>query len=297
MSRSAWHVLGAGAMGCLFASALHGVGQPVTLLLRQGRREKTLELQVESDGICHSLQLPASDPTDQGYISHLLVTTKAYDVCSALLSIAHRLDQRSQVLVLANGLGFADELSERFAAPAIYYGTTTEGAYRVSASHICHAGRGLTRIGQTGTVQPPDWFSDWARAVQPSEWDPAIDQALWLKLAINCAINPLTALHGCLNGELATGHLATRVAGICDEIIEISAAAGFAVATANLHDTVAEVIAGTAGNRSSMLQDVQAGRHTEIEYITGYLLKIARRCNIAAPLNESMFRSIVQLDR
>ena len=127
-------------------------------------------------------------------------------------------------------------------------------------------------------------------------WDPEIDQALWLKLAINCAINPLTALHGCLNGELAQAGLSARVTTLCDEIIEISTAAGYAEVTADLHHQVARVIAATAANRSSMLQDVAAGRRTEIDYITGYLLRAAHRHGVAAPHNEALLRSVLELD-
>ena len=124
-------------------------------------------------------------------------------------------------------------------------------------------------------------------------WDADIDQALWLKLAINCAINPLTAVHGCLNGELAQRpELAMEVRRLCEEIAAISRAAGYTSAAANLEQAVTDVIAGTANNRSSMLQDVQDGHRTEIDYITGYLLCVARRHGIAAPCNQSLFERV-----
>jgi 2-dehydropantoate 2-reductase len=189
-------------------------------------------------------------------------------------------------------LGFAGELCDELPAPAYFYGTTTEGAYRVSRWHICHAGRGMTRLGRPGCPQPPPWFDQWSRAVQPSHWDAGIEQSLWLKLAINCAINPLTALHRCRNGELSIPPLAGELAGLCEEIMAVSAAAGFAAITADLPGQVAAVVRATADNRSSMLQDVLAGRDTEIEYITGHLLRVAARHGIAAPKNESLYRSI-----
>ena len=131
----------------------------------------------------------------------------------------------------------------------------------------------------------------------PAYGTPHIDKSLWLKLAINCAINPLSALQRCQNGELASPQLAPRVTALCEEIMRVSAAAGFAGVTAELPGQVMAVIRATADNRSSMLQDVLAGRPTEIEYITGHLLRVARQHGVAVPHNEAVYRSILTLDR
>ena len=294
MIRPHWHVLGAGAIGCLFATTLQRSGLPVTLLLRE--RHGEVPVQVDDGDGRGPLFFPSSRPADAGHIGHLLVTTKAYDVYSAVTSVAHRLDENSQVLLLTNGLGYSDEL--RRALPAIdhYLGSTTEGAYRLAPLHIHHAGRGHTRIGKPGGGSPPDWFESWSRAVQPGSWDEDILGTLWLKLAINCAINPLTALHRCRNGELARPPLAAQVLALCAEIAPVCAAAGFPITPAALHQQVREVIAATAANRSSMLQDVLAGRPTECDYITGYLLAAARQHGIDAPRNEELLKRMRKLE-
>jgi 2-dehydropantoate 2-reductase len=59
---------------------------------------------------------------------------------------------------------------------------------------------------------------------------------------------------------------------------------------------VAGVIAGTANNRSSMLQDVMNARQTEIDYITGFLLQEAARLGIDAPLNRALLEKIKTRD-
>lgn len=305
-----WHVLGAGAIGCLFASQLQRAGCATTLVLREGCNLTSARLRIEQDGTSHCMELPVSSATQARNISHLLVTTKAQDVRPAVLSVAHRLDASSHVLLLANGLGYAGELRAQLPQPEYFFGSTTAGAYRLDDQlagnrnsdrqrldhrHIRHAGSGLTRVGQAGRSTAPAWFRQWSAAVQPSVWDDDIEQALWLKLAINCAINPLTAIHRCANGELAGAELAPQVERLCEEIMRVSAAAGFATGTADLPQRVAEVIQGTAQNRSSMLQDVLAGRTTEIEYITGHLLRVAREHAVAAPYNEALFRRLLNI--
>jgi 2-dehydropantoate 2-reductase len=288
-----WHVLGAGAIGCLFATALQRSGCSTTLLLRERGAKSFSSVLVQRKGAITEVQMPVSATDESGPITHLLVTTKAYDVSSAVGAVAHRLSNGTRLLLMVNGMGLAEELREDFPNLDIYCGTTTEGAYCIAPLHIRHAGTGLTRIGKPGQTRPAPWFEQWFRAMGSCVWDADIDQALWLKLAINCAINPLTAVHGCLNGELARRPaLAMEVHRLCEEIAAISRAAGYDSAADTVEQAVTEVIAGTANNRSSMLQDVQGGHRTEIDYITGYLLAVARRHSIAAPGNQSLLERV-----
>ncbi len=293
MAEPHWHILGAGAMGCLYAHALARSGCQTTLVMRQGTPQKSLPLVVERGGTRSEQQVRVITPDDPEVISHLLVTTKAYDVRAAVAGIAHLLPPDCVVLLLVNGMGVAEQLRADWPHLEIYCGTSTEGAYTVAPQHIHHAGRGTTRIGREGQQQPPHWFGQWAAAIEPCIWDMHITTALWSKLAVNCIINPLTAVHGCANGALAQRReLAAEVAALCDEVALISRAAGFAEVAATLQQNVADVIAGTAGNRSSMLQDVQQGRRTEIDYITGYLLQVADQHGIDAPHNRALLESI-----
>ncbi len=97
---------------------------------------------------------------------------------------------------------------------------------------------------------------------------------MWRKLAVNCVINPLTALWNCPNGELR--HHTDEINAICEEVAAVIEREGYHTSADDLRYYVEQVIDSTAENISSMLQDVRAMRHTEIDYITGYLLKRAR---------------------
>jgi 2-dehydropantoate 2-reductase len=288
-----WHVLGAGAIGCLFAQALHRCGTRVTLVMRAGTHAQLRPVIVERGDQSCEVQLPVIAADGPASISHLLVTTKAYDVRDAVAGIAHLLGNNCVVLLLVNGLGLAEQLAAEWPQLDIYCGTTTEGAYSLGAQHVRHAGRGNTRIGKEGLSRPPAWFEQWPRAIDDCVWDAHIQSALWSKLAVNCIINPLTAVHGCRNGELGRRRdLAAHVTLLCDEVASICRAAGFADIAQQLPSTVATVIAATADNRSSMLQDVECGRRTEIDFITGYLLHVADQLDIAAPHNRALLEEM-----
>jgi 2-dehydropantoate 2-reductase len=290
-------VLGAGAIGSLCAHALQGAGAGVTLLLREKTEDVGSELLVEQGAERSVDRFPVATADDCGSITHLLVTTKAYDVRAAVQSICAHLTDDTVVLLLVNGMGMAEQVLVDHPGLDIYCGTTTEGAYRIAPMHIRHAGRGRTRIGRQGMVAAPAWFENWHRAMAPCQWDPDIEAALWAKLAVNCVINPLTALNDCPNGELASrGELAAEVEALCREVGQVSYAAGFTDTAQNIAEMAAAVIAGTADNLSSMLQDVSAGRRTEVDYITGQLLRVAREHGIAAPHNTALYERIKHID-
>ncbi len=291
---SRWHVLGAGAMGCLFAHALTRAGSEVTLVRKHAPRARATVTVEGADGT-ESVTCATVTAKSCGSVAHLLVTTKAYDVANAVASVADHLQGNASVLLMINGMGLAEALARSYPALDIYCGTTTEGAYRKGDLHIRHAGRGSTTVGQEGRPEPPAWFGDFAGAVEACHWEPDIDSALWHKLAVNCVINPLTAVHRCRNGALAEGELREQVTQLCREVAQVSYAAGYTRTAQNIEADALRVIAATAANRSSMLQDALAGRPTEIDFITGHLLERAGEHGIAAPLNNALLREVRRL--
>lgn len=288
-----WHLLGAGAIGCLYAGHLRSSGCDISLIMRKGKQPASLPIITEHGGIRSEQHVPVVTPNSHAPISHLVITTKAYDVSEAVASIAHLLSEDSVVVLLVNGMGLAEQLAADWPHLNIFCGTTTEGAYCLAPQHIQHTGRGKTRIGKQGEKKPPPWFEKWSDAIDTCVWDSDIEAALWSKMAINCIINPLTALHNCANGELSQRpELITQVPILCGEVSKITRAAGFTAIAAALPQLVAGVIAATANNRSSMLQDVENGRRTEIDYITGFLLRVADQHGIDAPHNRALLGSI-----
>ena len=285
-----WHVLGAGSVGSLFAAYLQRAGAGVTLLPRQSADQgKRI---IDNGPARGQYTFDRSAPCDQQPIELLLVTTKAYDVTEALQSVKHRLQHDCAIVLLVNGMGLQAELATVNLPGKLYIATTTEGAYRESGGRLTHAGTGSTRVGRQGEA-PPGWFTLWQEAITDCHWDTDIESALWLKLAINCAINPLTALHNCYNGELGEAPaLRAKVSELCAEIATVARAAGYDQLANGLEDQVFAVIRGTANNRSSMLQDLRAGRRTEIDYLTGYLVRLADELDIPVPMNLELLREI-----
>ena len=116
---------------------------------------------------------------------------------------------------------------------------------------------------------------------------------LWQKLAINCAINPLTLLHQCRNGELLQDPaIKQQMRQLCDEIPAVALAEGIDLEGEQLFQRASQVAEDTSDNISSMLQDSQAGRRTELEQITGYLCQRAEHWEIAVPNNLQLLKQL-----
>ena len=115
---------------------------------------------------------------------------------------------------------------------------------------------------------------------------------LWAKLFINVGINALTAIHGCLNGDLLTiPGVAERMQTAVDEAEQVARASGIAVNGDPFTATV-EVCRRTAANISSMLQDVRRRRRTEIDAINGTVVRVGQTLGLETPENLRLVQQI-----
>lgn len=285
-----WHVFGAGALGTVIAHRLTAAGVPCTLLSH--RRGGTQEL-VEGSRR-HAIPVTHVDELGGGAIGRLLLTTKAGQIEAAMERALPLLAPRAVALTLANGLGFPEHFARGRQTLRLHRAVSTAAAYRDQTGAVILAAPGTTRVG--GAAVAPPWFRDSLARLPDWLWDADIDAAIAVKFALNCVINPLTALRRCRNGELLEdGDAATELAALCEETQAALRALGMWARDEALLPHAQRVCRDTARNRSSMLQDVLAGRTTEIDYLTGELLRRARSLGMELPRNAALYGAIRDL--
>lgn len=289
-----WHILGAGSLGSLWAMRLARAGLPVMLLLRNAEQLAAYRaaggLTLIKDGQEQRLPIAAQTLGTAAPIQRLLLACKAYDALAAVEAIAHRLTPATELLLLQNGLGSQQQVIERLPGARCILASSTEGAYRDGPFRVVFAGRGLTSLGDPVNPTPPRWLAELTRAGIPHEWSDQIGSRLWRKLAINCAINPLTVLHDCRNGELQAH--ADTVAALCTELTELLHACNQPDAASGLLEEVQRIIRATAANSSSMRQDVASRRRTEIGYLLGHACAEGARHGLDLPRLTSLLRAL-----
>ena len=293
-----WHVLGAGSLGTLWAARLARAGLPVRLILRDPGRLASYQtangLTLVEQGVAHTYPVVGETSDSPGPIHRLLVACKAYDAQEAVAQLEHRLVPDAELILLQNGLGSQDAVASQLPQARCIFASSTEGAFRESDWRVVFAGHGYTWLGDARHPTPPLWLDDLQAAGIPHEWSTDILTRLWRKLALNCAINPLTVLYQCRNGELQDHQC--EVATLCAELADLLECCGQPAAAEDLHSEVERVIQATAANYSSMYQDVASARRTEISYLLGYACQAAARHQLSLPhLQQLQARLVRQL--
>ena len=296
LSSYPWHICGVGSIGSLWASALNDQGLGVTLLLKDAAQLAQYHAAggirvLDEDGqIC--IQPEAFTPSTPTYekIQHLLVCCKAYATLDAILPWRQHLADDAQIVLLQNGMGSAQALQRVLPKANIYCATSTDGAWRKGPFDVVRAGRGETLIGSFSdhlhAAEIPDAMqsllqvshgntdSKGQRPTLNVSWHTDIRTPMWHKLAINSVVNALTAIYQCPNGELINHPQGRpRLQQLCIETQTVMSCVGIEPLGQGLLNSALRVLQQTALNKSSMLQDCQAGRPTEIESINHYIIQ------------------------
>lgn len=265
-------VFGAGALGSLLGGRLGGT-HDVLLVGRDPHMATVAEQGLVLEGVTEATVHPRTatkapeDPHDL-----VVVTVKAFDTARAAREMVPLLGEGTQVLTLQNGLGNLPALVEQIAPERLIGGTTSHGATYVEPGRVRHAGVGDTTIGawraDPATAEPvAEAFRSAGIEVEVTD---RIDAAIWRKVLVNAAINPVTALACVENGALLDDPgLDACLRQLAEEGAAVARAVGLEITDEEAVAAAERVADQTAGNRSSMLQDVEAGDRTEVEQING----------------------------
>ena len=291
-------VFGAGALGS-FVAAILSRRSEVAVVARRDHVEAIARVGLRVTGLTAVLAHPLASSDVAGLPPDFrpeiaFVTVKSYDTASAARALAP-LRPRT-VVTLQNGLSNAVALEG--VSANVVVALTAVGVTYVNPGEVRHAGHGLTVVGAwCGEPGEAAGVADLLRvAGMPAEATTELARELWLKAAVNAGINPLTAVHRVPNGALlASEELARTMRDAAREVARIAIAAGVRLTEAEAEARVVQVARATAENRSSMLQDVERGRPTEIEAITGAVLEKARELHVPTPVNEGLYRAVKAL--
>lgn len=294
------YVLGAGSMGLLYASRLARTGKTVTLLVKPSQTNALglgITLREGEAALAKRIFVRVrSEANAEINIHQLIIATKAGQAAAALEKWQDCLAANAEILMLQNGLGSQAEVAAMLKPQqTLLAASVTEGAYLEKTGAVVHAGKGKTLLGRwsgPATDAATLWVNRLTIAGLTAEAVEAIRPVLWHKLAINAVINPLTAINKVENGALASRKYKPQVDALCTELLQVFKRLGIKEPEGSLAYAIEQVILSTATNRSSMLQDITAGRKTEIDYITGALLKAATALKITLPTHQAMYNAI-----
>ena len=253
-----------------------------------------------------------SSSDDQGFISSLIVSLRSKDVL-VLARIAHRLGKESVILFVQNGMGYIEDVNEEIfpdpgTRPTYIIGVASHGVNRAEAFTIVHSGHGTIALGVLPRVgyEPTRSLTPSARyllrtitrtpVLAAAEYGPTdILQYQLEKLAINCVMQPITAVMECTHGELRQNFYMSRLIRLV--LAEISLVVRSLPELQNVPNIESRFDPGrlelyirhiadkTSSYESSMLRDIRIGKQTEIDYLNGYVIRKGEELGIRCVMN------------
>ena len=291
-------VLGAGAMGSLFGWRLKQGGYDVTLIdtwKEHVEKIKREGLKVEqSDGTISTVEIPITDDpkTLKGTYDLIIVFVKGYVTKEAVKSILHLIGKETTVITLQNGIGNANNMESIVSPDQIAVGGTAYGGGIIEPGFVAHRAWGNTYIGPFGENVEFSKLQKIAEILTecniPTEAQHDVSSVIWSKLMINVAYNGLTSISRLRNIDFtSTPEGKDLIRGVVSEAVEVANAQGIEII---YKDPVAECIRvgleDIAQNKSSMVQDSDFNRKTEIDNINGAIVNLGSKYGIETPYNK-----------
>lgn len=288
-------VAGAGAIGGWLGARLLDAGHEVTLLGRQPLADAVAAGGLQVTGLTETTVQPQVITAPAGRYDVVFLTCKAHQTAGLGGAVAGLGDV---LVTLQNGLGNAEKL--RRLHECVVVALTSHGITMEAPGRLRHAGHGVMKVG------PAPGIEDLADAERVARWFEGAGLApqlhaemrghIWQKAIVNAGINPVAALHGVPNGALLEAPLAGLSETLVREAVSLAKRARVTLPPGDLVEVTRQVCQDTATNKVSMLQDIEAGRPTEIEQITGRMVRLAETLLVSMPRSDSVYGRVKDLE-
>ncbi len=285
-------VIGPGAIGILYASRLAGRGDSVTLVDHNADRIARLNksgITVEGSTGTRNSSIPiaSSVPSDADLA---IVCVKAHSTKNL------KLPKNTTVLTIQNGLNNVETLAGMVGNSNVLAGVTTEAVTLLEEGHIRHVSDGITTFGAWTECSSESAETALTEAGFTCAITDMPGQTIWEKTAINAGINPLTAILNVPNGQLLEVRESRELLrDLVVEAAKVASIEGYRFSR-SLVEAAEETCAQTAENISSMLQDVRARRMTEIDAISGEIIRRAEAAALPVPRTRVILQLIRSLE-
>ena len=299
-------IFGIGAIGGLFAARL--VGHMPTLFASESTSKALHDGLIlhETDGAISYLD-PDSFIIGDGncQVDIAIICGKSADTTSLANLCNTVLASDGIAFSIQNGLGHADTLAQILGWDRVLAGSTIHAAIRKDSNEIQWTGVGEISIGSLESSSPTvdnlkvtELMNILDAAGLNLRWENEMKIKLWKKLLLNVAINPIAAIAGIENGEiLLKEELWDQSIAVIDEALMVARIEGIEISNHEMHALLAEVLQQTASNRCSMLQDIMAGKATEMPSLCGEVVRLAEKHGIPTPLNNQLLTLVGALER
>jgi 2-dehydropantoate 2-reductase len=288
---------GGGAMGGLFGGYLARAGEDIVLVdvsqAAVGAIDRDGLAIEEKDGSIATIRVKTSSkPADVGPVDLIVNFVKCYHTEAAIAGARPMLGDDTAILTLQNGWGNADRIAAVAGEPRVMAGVTSHSATLLGPGRVKHSGIGMTYVGELDGAQSRRLEAAVAAfrkaGIETTPSSRIVDE-IWKKLALNVCTLPTSALLRFQAHELIQHEgTMTLMRGLLSEVVAVAKAQGISLDHTERWQAIVNLLKQAIGARASMLQDVEAGRQTEIDVVNGAIVESGKRNSVPTPLNDAM---------
>lgn len=288
-------IVGAGAMGCLFAARLAEQGAEVTLVDVDRNRLAAIAIggiALTDDKGTRSVPVGAAIAAEvAGPVDLVLLFTKGIHSAAAIASIKHLAQPGTLALTLQNGVGNAELLAEVFPADGVLLGTAHLPADMTGPAAVETHGfayvtlGGFTDAAHAHAAACASWLN---RAGFDARCERDINATVWDKLAFNAALNAVGMICEVPNAGVDNEHGRRIATSVVREAVAVASAKGIALDEQKILATIDTALREHQHHKASMLQDREHGRRTEIDTINGAVAREGARLGVPTPVCDTL---------
>jgi 2-dehydropantoate 2-reductase len=288
---------GTGAMGGMFGSRLFMNGYDVTLYdLNQAAIDSVKKngLQfTDKQSVTHSLQIPAtSNATELPVADLVIIFVKGMYTRAALQAVKSSISPTTKVLTLQNGWGHSDVIQQEVSKSQMILGVTYASGQVSGLGQIKQVGGDDMFIGNFERAND-EFVTELAEVFKTIGFNPTVSdnvmQDIWKKLSLNACTLPTSSIPRFTADQIPTHEgLVDLMKGILAEVVEVASHHGITLDFEERINYIVNLLKNAKGGRSSMLQDFEAKRATEIDFISGAIVKEGAKFGVKTPYNHAM---------
>ena len=294
-------MIGAGAIGGVYAYSLHKLLGDNFAFIANGKRKERLEQEgLYLNGEHFNPKVVSSDGDTT--FDLIIVSVKNYQLQSAIEDMRNLVGENTIILTILNGISAREVLKEEFKDNHVLYGLAIKIDAVKVGNKITQNSKAIIQFGDKYNKT----MSEEVLAVKNLLNDAKINnqvfedmiKTVWTKWMLNIGLNQVSAISGATYGVIKnTPELLSLVNKAMTEVMEVSKACNINLGDENWA-SVQDVIDSLDGDgKTSLLQDVENKRKTEVEYFSGTLIKIAKEHNVEVPVNEVLYNFIKAKER
>ncbi len=296
-------VIGAGAMGSIYGGHL-SLHNDVTLIDTNPKVIETVQqngLKIEENGQ-ENIYRPSAAVSCEGMepVDLIILFVKALYSKAALSGNRNLIGPNTYVMTLQNGSGHEDILGESVPQDHIIIGTTEDNGAVLGFGHIRHGGVGNTNVGML-TEDKENFLNKLKESFDSCGFNvrihPNIQQLIWDKLFTNVSLSAVTAVLQVNIGYIAANEYAWQMTmALLHEAVETAHALGLEADEEKLAEKIKATSVGSPEGVTSICADIRAGRKTEVDTISGSVVRAAHKAGVPVPVHKFVVNTIHALE-